>query len=203
MTAKVCYRYMEILLREPEFPSSQFSSLKDLSFSAIKNFSSNALRSGGRGFSHGAEIRPVEAQYQDEFYRACFYTLGRQVHLTSEWTGSPGNGRVDFQIKAVKWGIECVREGNKLKEHIQRFQKGGRYYGWISSEQVEDYILLNFRTSMPTKREGIFIYYPILILNADGQIMLHFSISSYSSTTMPAMRSAMQNSKWYKRKQAS
>ena len=169
----------------------------------IKNFSSNALRSGGRGFSHGAEIRPVEAQYQDEFYRACFYTLGRQVHLTSEWTRSSGNGRVDFQIKAVKWAIECVREGDRLKEHIQRFQKGGRYYGWISSEQVEDYILLNFWTSMPTKREGIFIYYSILILNADSQIMLHFSISSYSSITMLAMRSAMQNSKWYKYKQAS
>ena len=75
MIAKACYRYMEILLGEPEFPRRRFSSLKDLSFSAIQKFSSNSLRSGGRGFSHGAEIRPLEAQYQDEFYRACFYTL--------------------------------------------------------------------------------------------------------------------------------
>lgn len=36
----------------------------------------------------------------------------------------------------MKWGIECVREGCKLQEHIDRFREGGRYYPWIASGQM-------------------------------------------------------------------
>jgi hypothetical protein len=57
---------------------------------------------------------------------------------------------VDFQIKSVGWAIECLRDGNGLNEHIKRFQPpDGKYYRWVKSGEVQDYILLDFRQSMP------------------------------------------------------
>jgi len=38
------------------------------------------------------------------------------------------NGELDFYVDSdLKWAIEFLREGDKIKEHIQRFTKGGRY----------------------------------------------------------------------------
>jgi hypothetical protein len=113
----------------------------------VRKFSCVSLRSVERGIGAGAINRPLEAQYQDEFYRACSEF---NVYLTSEWSGS-------FHIKDVKWVIECVRDGDKIDEHIERFQKGGRYYKWIMSGEIEDYIILDFRTSKPRKARSMII----------------------------------------------
>jgi hypothetical protein len=96
----------------------------------------------------------MEAQYQDEFYRACYVLLGN-IHLSSEWSGEEKSGRVDFLVKSQKWAIECVRDGDKLEEHISRFQGGGRYRRWIDSGGIEEYILLDFRKSQPRKIRGM------------------------------------------------
>jgi hypothetical protein len=82
-------------------------------------------------------------------------TLGCTLHLTPEWKGLSSNGEVGFHIRSVKWAFECVREGDRLKERISRFQPGGRYYPMIASGEIRDYILLDFRTSMPKKARGI------------------------------------------------
>jgi hypothetical protein len=84
------------------------------------------------------------------------------VHLTSEWAGRPLGGRVDFQIKSVKWAIECVMEGDRLEDHIARFLLGGRYYKWIMSGEIREYIVLDFRKSKPRKVRGIVIYFLFL-----------------------------------------
>jgi hypothetical protein len=60
-------------------------------------------------------------------------------------------GRIDFHIKEMKWVIECVRDGDKIDEHIERFRQGGRYHKWIKSGEIKDYIILDFRTSKPRK----------------------------------------------------
>ena len=126
----------------------------------MREFSRVSLSSVERGIGPGAINRPLEAQYQDEFYRACYSELG--VYLTSEWSGSSSAGsssagRVDFRIKDMKWVIECVRNGDEIDEHIERFQKGGRYHNWIMSGEVEEYIILDFRTSKPRKARGMVI----------------------------------------------
>jgi hypothetical protein len=155
------FRYAERLLcttAEP-FPKDRFGSIKDLCFAAVREFSYASLSSVERGLGPGAVTRPLEAQYQDEFYRACHSRLN--VCLTSEWSGSSLVGRIDFRIKDVKWVIECVREGDRIEEHIGRFQQGGRYYNWIQSGEVEEYIILDFRTSRPQKiRDNVpFLYF--------------------------------------------
>jgi hypothetical protein len=94
---RLSFRYAERLLRttaEP-FPMNRFGSIRDLCFAAVSNFSAVSLSSVERGIGPGAVTRPLEAQYQDEFYRACHSVLN--VYLTSEWSGS------SFRIKDVKW----------------------------------------------------------------------------------------------------
>ena len=154
-------RYAESLLRTKilGFPLHQFPSIKDLCFATVSKFSCLSLVSSERGLGAGAIERPVEAQYQDEFYRACYNMLNGKVHLTSEWAGRLYKGRVDFQIKPINWAIECVREGNRLEEHIKRFLQGGRYYRWILSGEIQEYIILDFRKSKPRKVRGIVIYF--------------------------------------------
>ena len=63
----------------PAFP-------KDLCIDVLRKFSRNSLISAGRGIGAGAVSRPVEALYQNEFYRACAVLLG-DVYLTPEWAG--------------------------------------------------------------------------------------------------------------------
>ena len=157
-------RYIEIVLRitAPPFPQHLFSSIKDLCFAAVREFSPTALTSE-RGIGAGALERPVEAQFQDEFYRACYVLLNKNIYLASEWSGQKVGGSVDFQIKSQKWAVECVRKGDRLEEHIARFQAGGRYYKWITSGEIREYIILDFRTSKPRKiRHNIpFLYFII------------------------------------------
>ena len=144
----------------PTFPLKKFPSVKELCSAAVKNFSPIALASATRSLGSGALERPMEAQYQDEFYRTCYTKLG--VCLTSEWTGEELGGRVDFQIKSVKWAIECVREGHKLEDRIARFQPGGRYHKWITSGEIKQYILLDFRKSKPRKVRGMVVFVFVL-----------------------------------------
>jgi hypothetical protein len=141
----------------PPFPASEFPSVKDLCFAAIRKFTSTGLKPDRQRLGPGAQPRPLEAQYQDEFYRACYDLLGT-VYLSSEWTGKETTGRVDFRVKEMGWVIECGREGQKLKEHIARFAEGGRYAKWIQSGEVRDHILLDFRTSMPCETRGMMKY---------------------------------------------
>jgi hypothetical protein len=79
----------------PPFPQDRVASIKDLCFAAVRKFSPIAIRSG-REFGAGALERPVEAQFQDEFYRAC-YTLLNNIYLTSEWSAGELGGSVDFK----------------------------------------------------------------------------------------------------------
>ena len=156
LNAKASYRYLQILLRKelPNFSNDRFPQIEGLCFEAISKFSSMSLRSYGQYFGAGAVVQPVETQYQNEFYRACYIILNYNDHLTSEWSASPTAGRADFLIRSVGWTIECVRDGDRLEEHIARFKEGGKYHGAITSRQTKQYILLDFRTSMPKQARG-------------------------------------------------
>jgi hypothetical protein len=138
----------------PDFPLQKFPTVRDLSFAAIRQFSCTSLRSRSERLGPGAETRPLEAQYQDEFYRACYVVLDHIVYLTPEWTGKVASGRVDFQVKSVGWAIEFLRDGDRLDEHISRFQPNGKYFSWILSGEITDYILLDCRQSMPSQAKG-------------------------------------------------
>ncbi|OXV05280.1 hypothetical protein Egran_06952 [Elaphomyces granulatus] len=129
------------------FPSDKFPSVQELCFAVIREFKSSALKPpDGQRLGPGAVPRPVEARYQDEFYRACDALLGN-IYLSSEWLGKDKIGRVDFLVKSQEWAIECIRDGDRLEEHISKFQEGGRYHKWIVSGEIKEHILLDFRKS--------------------------------------------------------
>jgi hypothetical protein len=145
-------RYVEYLIAKTptKFPDKAFPTIESLCQKVFEHFSSKNLRHCMEGkLSTAAKLRPVEAQYQDEFYRAFNAVVGRGVPISSEWS-QKGNGRVNFWIPQKRWGIELLREHNNVNEHCNRFNKGGRYYPWIEAGMLEDWIIIDCATSLPT-----------------------------------------------------
>jgi hypothetical protein len=145
------FRYVEYLIGKVpiEFPEEAFPTIQSLCMKILERFSSKNLRHCTEGkLSTAVKLRPVEAQYQDEFYRAFNTVLGRGVPISSEWSRI-GNDRVDFWIPQKRWGIELLREHSNVDEHCNQFKKGGRYYPWIESGMLEDWIIIDCATSLP------------------------------------------------------
>ena len=103
--------------------------------------------------SDSAVPQPVEARFEAEFYRASFQLLGN-LYLKPEWTGTQRTKDVDFAVPSEGWIIGCVREGSKLKEHISRFQEAGKYTLWTNNQQVREFVILDFRRTMPREQRG-------------------------------------------------
>jgi hypothetical protein len=96
---------------------------------------------------------PLEDQYQKEFYRCLFTILDGHVVTSPEFvikTGS-GGGTIDFLIAQKKWGLELLRDRNRLADHMKRFEPGGEYFSMIQSGEMEQYIVLDFTVVQPTK----------------------------------------------------
>ena len=97
---------------------------------------------------------PLEDQYQKEFYRCLFTILDGHVVISPEYvvkTGTKG-GTIDFLIESKKWGLELLRDRDRLVEHMKRFEPGGQYFSMVKSGNIEQYIVLDFTVKQPTKR---------------------------------------------------
>jgi hypothetical protein len=113
---------------ETKFPDEAFPTIHSLCMKVLEHFSKKNLQHYIQGkLSTAAKLRPLEAQYQDEFYRAFNTIIGRSVPISSEWS-QKGDGRVDFWIPQKRWGIELLRDHNQVTEHCNRFKEGGQYY---------------------------------------------------------------------------
>ena len=90
------------------------------------------------------EIGP-EAQFRDEFYSASSKHANGSVSFPEFGTK---NGRIDFFIRSKKWGVELLRDGNRLGQHARRFTEG-EYGKWVEKGWMSDYIIIDFRTRPP------------------------------------------------------
>jgi hypothetical protein len=108
--------------------------------------------------------RPPEAQFQDEFYRCC-HTYSNGSLISFPEFGGIG-GRIDFYIPLKKWGVELLRDGDRLNGHSSRFIGKGAY----AEMEFSDYIILDFRTKTVKKAHP-------------GQYILTFSVSTASFLT--------------------
>jgi len=124
----------------------QANNLLELVINVIRLFSPSHL-STKRRLGPGCIQRPPEAQYQDELYRCC-HAFSEGLLLTLPEFGS-AKGRVDFYVPAKHWGIELVRDGDRLASHWGRFSNGGSY---TVSLPLTDYIIVDCRTTRP--RQG-------------------------------------------------
>lgn len=174
-------RYVEHYLTTATqpFPTDRFPTVEAFAEAALRRFSPRALSATGR-VGASAVIRPCEAAYQDEFYRAIRGILGFSTNVTSEWTTNGDEGRIDFRLGAVKWGIELVREGDRLREHCERFTANGSYWRWISSGEIKDWLIIDCRTSRSRR-----------ISKFDDLLAIHLlGILSANPTTNPDMPGA-------------
>lgn len=68
----------------------------------------------------------MEAQWQDEFYRAAVSLLPKDVTISPEYGREEGaKGQVDFYIAKYNWLFEILREGIAMNSHERRFEHGG------------------------------------------------------------------------------
>jgi hypothetical protein len=62
-------------------------------------------------------------------------------------------GRIDLFLKKRKWGIEVLKDGDRMTQHIDRFKPEGAYGSW---KIVSKHIILDFRTKPPVSKRGIY-----------------------------------------------
>jgi hypothetical protein len=133
-----------------------------LAVDAIMQFRPRQLSDPPRSFA--GNTSPLEDQYQKEFYRCLFNILDGHVITSPEFivgTG-PKGGTIDFLIARKKWGLELLRERDRLVEHMERFQLNGQYFSMIESGDMEQYIVLDFTVARPKKPRPGNVYSPRL-----------------------------------------
>ncbi|PYH86306.1 hypothetical protein BO82DRAFT_371192 [Aspergillus uvarum CBS 121591] len=110
-----------------------------MAIDAIRTFDPCQL--SGRLRTLEGDSIPIEDQYQTEFYRCLSpLLLEYQIKMAPEFLIKTGvrSGRIDFLIEQ-KWGLELLRNSDRIRQHMQRF------------EEDEDYIVLNFTRNVPQK----------------------------------------------------
>ena len=116
--------------------------LFEFALAIIQRFSRQSLEK--REIGPKAQSIP-EAQFQDEFYSSSSRHSKGSVSFPEFGTK---NGRIDFFIRSKKWGVELLRDGNRLSQHARRFTEG-EYGEWIKKGWMTDYIIIDFRTRSP------------------------------------------------------
>jgi len=142
------HRAVERLL----FPSADDSiqcELKELCFAALEKFSPTSLQSHARKINRIPGATRPEAQYAYELYRCLYVITGGKCIIHTEYSYTV-EGRIDFFIKSRQWGIECIKDSDRMSNHENRFQGKGAYGSWGI---VCDYVILNFCTKPPKKKE--------------------------------------------------
>lgn len=158
-------RYVEYVLGSTNpkpFPTHLYPTLPDFCEALIRKFSSSRLHFSAKNRIGAAALpRPPEAQFQDEFYCALQSILGHGHRISSELSRSD-KGRIDFLITGTRWGIELLRDGDRLTEHCERFMHNGAYHQWIANGWMHDWIILDCTHKSPNKySESMSIHFSI------------------------------------------
>lgn len=115
----------------------------------LRGFSQKILRQIRDGRRRGVTgtFRPVEASFQDEFYRS-FRSLLPGIGIMGKW-GVDINGKVDFMVLDPGWGVELLRDGDRIAEHCERFRPNGAYFPSVQSGKMKEHLILDCRHSYP------------------------------------------------------
>lgn len=145
-------RYCQCLFSEKR-PDNQLDhdTPLQLALDVIRGFQPCQLAHAPRSLAGSS--RPLEVQYQKEFYRCLFPLLDGHVVVSPEFVvhSDTKGGTIDFLITQKKWGLELLRERDRLQEHMDRFKPNGQYSTLIEEGRMDDYIVLDFTTTMPRK----------------------------------------------------
>ncbi|KAJ7039092.1 hypothetical protein C8F04DRAFT_317250 [Mycena alexandri] len=141
----------------PWGPLVDIPSLFFLILQVIQRFNPDHLKTSTR-VGATASDPPLEATYQREFYK-CLYELRPRAILCCEYgtpAGSKSGGRIDFLIHRQEfnneprsWGIELLRDGDRLQDHADRFDPVSGAYRAMTSDGMSEFYILDFRTDIP------------------------------------------------------
>jgi hypothetical protein len=126
--------------------------LKELCITALQQFNPAQLACASSRLGPAGTYSPKEATYHFELYRVLHGILGGSLYPIPEY-GKASNDSIDIMIPAYRWGIELLLEGRKITEHVARFNSGGAYGAWLTTGDMADYVILNFRFSRPRKAQ--------------------------------------------------
>jgi len=155
LSGLICYETMEILaITAPIITqlvihllhgSNQpllLKTLPDFVIETLKRLSPDALE---HSLSYNKEKKSstiYERQWQMEFYRAARSVLQPKYHLSPDYGDETSDGAIDFFIdEGLDWGIELLRDGKNLLEHVNRFKEGGHYFEY----SMKAFVILDFR----------------------------------------------------------
>ena len=132
------------------FPIISYPNIEVLALKVLQRFSKTMLCMAEQGQRYGpsGKPQPLEAAYQDEFYRCFGEEVGPDVGIVSE-KSCTGKGHIDFHIITPGWGIELLRDGDRLSEHCKRFKPHGTYHQSIQQGLLTDWLILDCRRSIP------------------------------------------------------
>lgn len=70
-------------------------------------------------------------------------------------------------MPVYNWGYEWLRDGLEIAAHYHRFEGNGRYKRWLDSGDMADFLLLDFRSTVPREPHprkycGIYSWYLVL-----------------------------------------
>ncbi|PGH07651.1 hypothetical protein GX51_01660 [Blastomyces parvus] len=138
------------------FPFDRYKSIEGLSFSILNYFDPDRLKAHSNSLLFPRRLKAYfRNAFYYEFYYACYKLFGEQkLYLASGWTGELKARRADFQVRGTRWAIEIITEEDDVDECVARFKDGGRYSGWLKSQGIQQYLILDCRTSRPDKMAG-------------------------------------------------
>jgi hypothetical protein len=127
------------------------SNLRDLVLSAIASMSATSLRLS----TSNPDDFPKETTFQHLFMMGLLKNTTLSTAICSELsrsfaTSSNVKGEIDFFDDGnCMWGIELVRNGAQIGEHINRFSPQGKYAGL----QSNDYVFVDIRKGVANVRQ--------------------------------------------------
>ncbi|MCJ1342732.1 hypothetical protein MMC31_000921 [Peltigera leucophlebia] len=154
------YWHCQALLRNHSQTSINAASPLALAIEIIKHMEPYKFALPAKNANPHSTSLPLEDWYNKEFYRASERVLDGGVLKSPEFgiTGVKGGAAMDFYLGSKKWGIELTRDGDRLYEHCSRFfQGGGNYHKWIVDGTLLDWLVLDFRSVVPSTKHSIHI----------------------------------------------
>lgn len=155
--AQKCYVFSSLLAKRffahryfPFRADNDPSTLRELVMIAIETMSAMSLKSS----TSSPDDFPKETTFQHLFALGLLRNTAFNTAICSELsrslaTNTKVKGEIDFLVDGDHmWGVEFVRCGDKIGEHISRFGPNGKYAGL----HLSDYVVLDFRKGVTNVR---------------------------------------------------
>jgi hypothetical protein len=148
------------------------NSFKDFIISVFAKMNSKVLQ---KSLGVGNDCRLLERVWQMEFYRASMQVLPVDIYASVDVGAVFGSvGYLDFYINDQRnWAIELLRDGDKLQEHQQRFQKDGRYASIL--KYAKEWAIIDIRNSKkgPLEQKGKDVIYALCARNFESVQLMY------------------------------